>query len=198
MICQGIFLRQSDSFGWIDIGDFVTSRYQDHVTVFIGWLLRRPFQHRMRVLRNPVAPFANRVSLLGLNNGHLNRGSDLVLGNHGDVFHRRGRRRRFRLDSDGFCGQEKTQRPYQREVRQQERYDELFSLLQAGCAVIASRRKAEPPLLIVGSAVGPLDNVRSVGGAAAIDVGHLAAVNGGELETILADRGDSPFLIVAV
>src|SRR5690606_23457278 len=54
------------------------------------------------------------------------------------------------------------------------------------------------PLLVGASAVGPLDDVRAVGGAAAVHVNRLAAVDGVEPEASVADGGDGPFLVVLV
>jgi hypothetical protein len=54
------------------------------------------------------------------------------------------------------------------------------------------------PLLIGGAAVGPLDDDRSVGGAAAVDVDGLAAVHVEKLVGSVARGCDYPLLAVVI
>ena len=58
-----------------------------------------------------------------------------------------------------------------------------------GACVILGSDGHHPPLLIVALEVAPLVDLGAIGGAASADVGHLAAVNGGELEAAIAGEG---------
>src|SRR5690242_8433093 len=68
----------------------------------------------------------------------------------------------------------------------------------AGQEVKVLWRNGQLPQLIGGAAVRPLDDGRSIGGAAATDVGSLAAVHVQKPVGSIARRRDRPLLAVVI